>query len=337
MYSLKSHFDPQHEATGTPSYLDTYGHAPNWQFQFSPVVGPNWDYVRQHIRGSGTWQMGRINRLKFWLKLSPSVVPSGHGYHNFEVGTFLREIGDPTTLSESPWAGNSLGVPPVQPGLGSHWYHMYDLYPMHGTWLQVIVDTHPNHIRQDNGNAERGDILHPSTQTPANTYFDLMVRFYLDFWNAQTYLCTAPNGALPCSTSPDFYMDDFSFYEETRNEDTDHIYSVWGAYDTTDNEIRVGWCRNKDDNATHHQVRYAFSDIAQLGWANATAAPGGDINPANFGDTGNNNLEWHSTAINVTGHNMIYIAIKQAGSETRFRQIAVPTRLEPPTDLRIIK
>jgi hypothetical protein len=69
-------------------------------------------------------------------------------------------------------------------------------------------------------------------------------------------------------------------------------------------------------------VRYAFSDIYTLGYANATPAPGGTgLMP--LGTGGFNNMVWSTTQINVSGQSNIYIAIKPQNSSA-FHQIVHP-------------
>src|SRR5262249_29497958 len=104
-------------------------------------------------------------------------------------------------------------------------------------------------------------------------------------------------------------------------ENLDQIYSLNGVYIPSSNKVHVGWNRNKNENSVKHEVRYSFDDVFRVGWANAIAAPGGLITPPGFG--GYNLMSWETTAINVTGKKVIYIAIKPQNSSL-FRQIAIP-------------
>ena len=60
------------------------------------------------------------------------------------------------------------------------------------------------------------------------------------------------------------------------------MYSLTGTYDPTTNEVVVTWNRPPDENDVNHEVRYAFSDIHEVGWEAATP-PEGIIRPPQAG------------------------------------------------------
>ena len=242
--------------------------------------------------GTPAWELNKVNRLRFWIKFdNPSFAPSSNpNSHNLEFGTFIR---CPTCTG--------------QESDNNHWYHFLNLGYTGGVWQQVIIDTHPDHIRSANGNQEWPDQIH--LYGPGYTYFDLMTRFYID----------VPYGALPVGTH--VYLDGFEFYQETNNENVDQIRSLTAAYVPATNEIRVSWRGRKDQDTIQHEVRYSFSDIFASGWAGATPAPNGMVGPACCG--GDNGMVYQTNAINLSAGSVIYLAIKPQNSDL-FRQIAIP-------------
>lgn len=274
------------------------GSSESWQFQFYPTTEnlSGWpndvNFARKFVTNPSGWVMNRINRMRIWIKLPSNLREDGGGSHNFEIGTYVR--------------CSSCGR--YEDG-GSHFYHFYDLATT-GAWHQLIVDTHPNHERGDDSNAERGEQLHPTGENGYN-YFDLLTRFYLDF----PYV-TGSGFPVPA----DFYIDGVEFYEETRQENIAQVYSLHSVYVQATNTVKVGWMHSKQD-ATRHEVRYAFSDIHGMGWANATAAPNGVITPPNTG--GYNGMTWSTNQLNLSGRSTLYVAIKPQNSNL-FRQITIP-------------
>jgi hypothetical protein len=253
----------------------------------------DWQFVRKFVKNPSTWQLGKVNRLKFWIKLPPGIVAYKDGEPNFHFGTFIRC--STCTGDESD---------------NGHFYHYYNLETT-GQWEQIIVDTIPDHQRSGNANLDQPDRLFV-TNEPNFTYFDAMVRFYLDIpWN---------QGGVPLNSA--FYMDGFQFYVETNPENIEQIRSMHASYDPVLNRVAVGWNRKKSETTVKHEVRYAFTDIFQSGWDAATPAPSGTITPPST-ETGYNAMWWSSTAIPLAGKTNLYVAIKPQNSN-RFRQIVIP-------------
>lgn len=103
------------------------------------------------------------------------------------------------------------------------------------------------------------------------------------------------------------------------------MYSLTGTYDPTTNEVVVTWNRPPNENDVNHEVRYAFSDIHEVGWEAATPAPEGIISPPGW--QGYNGMFYHTTTLPLAGQPVVYIAIKPENSDL-FSQIAV--RLDLP-------
>jgi hypothetical protein len=266
----------------------------NVYLQFYPYPSPGyaWHYMRTFTQPATDWQLDTYNRLRFWVKVPPGVTKIGGGNSNMHVGTYIRCSSCDTTKAESD---------------NGHYYHHFDL-PYTGEWHQIIVDTHPDHQRGANGGTELGDQPYPTGESGFN-YFDALTRFYVEL-----------KGTLPAYPAV-FQFDAFEVYQETRPENIEQVYSLNGVYVPATNEIIVGWQRHKDENAVSHEVRYAFSDIHQIGWQAATPAPGGMVAP--LGWQGYNGMAWATQAIDVRGTTQIYIAIKPQNAST-FRQITIP-------------
>ena len=260
--------------------------------QFYPKVEDLvWSNTRNFVKG-GAWEFNKYNRLRFWVKLPPGIKYLGDGRTNAHFGTYIRAKDGDLASAESG---------------GNHYYHYFDL-EYTGEWHQIIIDTHPSHIRGGSGGIEGGDKEYP-TGEPGYNYFDGLTRFYFDL-----------EGSLPNYPSY-IYFDNFEFYQETNLENFDQIYSLHGVFVPDNNQVIVGWKRNKDENKVKHEVRYAFEDIFSIGWNNALAAPDGMISPPGW--QGYNGMYWSTSDINMEGKKNIFIAIKPQNSDL-FRQIVIP-------------
>jgi hypothetical protein len=269
--------------------------------------GTNWLFAHNMLQ-SGSWTTNKFNRMAFWVK-HPATMPadSGNG-HNIELGTYVRcSTCDPTTQN----AG------------GSHYYHYYNVKP--GVWSYVIVDNHPQH-NVGAGPGDPGVLTSPTSSGSAWNYFDALTRWY---WNAP-YI-------KPTQYPATFFWDSVQFYVDPNvNEDVAHISSLEASFDPAANRLHVGFTRNASPDSTAdttYTARYAFSDIWQLGFANAALM--GSVGPDGQGDYVNKKIE--STSINLSGRSVVYIAVQKQG-RSDFRQIALPltasTQLPAPANLR---
>jgi hypothetical protein len=287
---------------GNQALKIAYTSGSEFQFQFYSYTegllgfGNDWQFMRRFVKNPSSYQTGRINRMRFWIKV-PQGMTTNNGNHNIEFGTYAR-------CSTCSGAEDR----------GGHFYHKLDI-PYTGAWTQVIIDTHPDHERGANGDAEHPDQLHVSGESNF-TYFDLLTRFYIHVPYQQP---TRPGN---------FYLDSFELYQETNPENVDQVRAVHATYVPSSNTIRLGWMRKKTEENVNHEVRYSFSDIHASGWASATVAPNGTVNPP--GDGGYNGMIWSTTGINLSGRDRVYIAIKPANS-SGFRQIVVPITNAPAT------
>ncbi len=264
----------------------------NIYMSFYPNDGSVWHRMRESVLPASDWRNDTFNRLRFWVKVPPTLVPATDGGANIQFGTYVMST---TANGLNPEEG------------GGHYYHLFNI-PYTGEWHQVIVDTHPSHQRGGNGNIEQGNLPYPTGETGYN-YFDALTRFYFD--------AQGPMTAVPA----DFYFDGFELYKETRPENIDQIYSLNGVYIPSTNTLHVAWDRNKSEDTIKHEVRYSFDDVFRIGWQNAVPAPGGLITPPGLG--GYNGMTWESTAVDLSGKKIIYVAIKPQNSSL-FREIAIP-------------
>ena len=255
--------------------------------EFNPYDGVGRDFARVYSANPAGWQFNTCNRMSFWIKVPTSGPPlTSDGSNNASFGTYVKRVTNADPSSDE--AG------------GGHYYHGLDL-PNNGQWTHVILNMHPEHRRGDDGSVDPGNLPHPTGEAQYN-YFDALTRFYLE-----------------TNVAPGTYLiDDITFYQETAVENEDQVYALAGNYNPGNNGLIVTWHHNKNDHDTSHEVRYAFSDIHQIGWNAATAAPSGIVAPP----SGYNGMIYNTTALPLAGHSMVYIAIKPRNSRL-FSQIAI--------------
>lgn len=274
--------------------------------QFLPNDGSVWIFAHNLLQ-SGTWTTNTFNRMSFWVMHPPGHAVAATGQHNIEFGTYVRcQLCDPTNAESGGW----------------HYYHYFNIPP--GVWTYVVVDNHPQHSRSA-GPTGPGVITSPTIDGPTWNYFDALTRFY---WNAP-YIS-------PSSYPAPFYWDSFQIYVDPNlNEDIASIASLEASFNPATNRLHVGFTRNATEDAasdTTYTARYAFSDIWQLGFANAALM--GTVGPDGLGDYVNKQIE--STTINLAGRTMVYIAVQRQG-KPYFRQIALPLNALPaPGNLRVL-
>jgi hypothetical protein len=280
------------------------------QAQFNPYNGTSREFARTYA-GCGwppacgnpsSWQLNTYNRMRLWVKLPPQV--PGHetnGSNNMNMGTYVKAVTNASASSDESG--------------GNHYYHNMNI-PNLGTWVQYIINAHPDHVRGAPGAEEEGVRLYPTTAPygsgdPPNTYnyFDTLTRFYVQINNS------------PSSYPADVGLDQIEFYREPHVENDQQIYSIASTYIPGSNRVIITWSRDKNENSINHEVRYAFSDIHALGWANATPAPNGVIVPPGW--QGYNGMVYDTTALPVVGKSHVYMAIKPQNSNL-FSQIVMP-------------
>lgn len=290
--------------------------------QWNPYDGSNRNFARAYSANPAGWKFNTYNRMRFWIFQPSNADPADlGGNQNWYVGTYVKRVTNADSTSDE--AG------------GHHYYHPFNI--LGGQWNQCVFNSHPGHERGANGGTDTGNVPYPTTPAyggsgdPANTYnyFDTLTRWYI-------------SGGLISTFPADYWIDEIEFYQEPYTENDDQVYSICVSYTAATNRIFLTWNRPKDENAINHEVRYAFSDIHTLGWANATAAPNGIISPPGY--QGYNGMVYDTTAINVSGNSTIYLAIKPQNSNV-FSQVAfpltgapatpTPTPLSPPSNLTI--
>jgi len=266
-----------------------------YNYAGSPGFSNPRGWAREYSQNPAQWKYNTYNRFRFWIKMpaDPTNEIVTDGSANDNIGTYVKRISNPDYSSDE--AG------------GDHWYHNVN-FPRTGTWVQVVLNMHPDHSRGENGGLEQGDQSHPTNEAGYN-YYDALTRFYIQVTGGSL---TAPMN---------IFLDEFEFYKETNAENDDQVRSISSTYVPATNKIIVTWYRDKDSNDIKHEIRYSFSDIHASGWNAATLAPDGIITPPGW--QGYNGMYYSTNKINLAGKNKIYIAIKPQGSSV-FTQVTIP-------------
>lgn len=250
-------------------------------------------FVREYCAKPSAWKFNTYNRLSFWMKNPPNGSPlDTTGRASIQFGTYVKRVRDADPRSDE--AG------------GDHWYHHLNI-PNTGTWTRVIINPHPHHVRQGNGNQEQGVQEHPTGEQEYN-YFDALTRFYVN----ETDL---DSPAYPL----EYQFDDFRFYQEARPENDRQVYSLAATYVPSENRYILTWSRPKDENEVKHEVRWARRDIHAIGWDAAEPAPDGIVSPAGW--QGYNGMFYSTRAIPAGGP--VWFAVRPQGASA-FSQISLP-------------
>jgi hypothetical protein len=271
--------------------------------QFNPFdPRGNRAFARDYCANPAGWQFNTYNRLRFWIKRPTTASPmSTGGQPNMAVGTYVKRIADADARSDETG--------------GNHYYHLLNI-PATATWVQVILNMHPDHVRGASGFVEHGVVARP-TGEPQYNYFDALTRFYIE------------DGAKHERYPAVYLFDEFGFYQEPREENDAQVFSLTGTYVPSEKRVIVTWKRNKNENTVKHEVRYAFTDIHESGWAKAKPAPQGVVAPA--GQQGYNGIYYDTKALPLGNQEKVYIAIKPQNAKT-FSQIVIPLTLDKKAD-----
>ena len=249
-------------------------------------------FAREYSANPTAWKFNTYNRLSFWMKNPVNGAPmSNDGTGSLEFGTYLKDVQNSDAYSDETGGG--------------HWYHIFNL-PNAGTWVYMVINTHPHHSRGTAGQLEEHNQLHPTGEANYN-YFDALTRFYIN--ETHTAATTAPIK---------YEFDNFQFYQEAYPENDEQVYSIAATYVPAEGRFVMTWSRPKDDNTIKHEVRYSTKNIHEIGWAAATPAPNGIITPPGW--QGYNGMLYQTTGLKLTG--TIYVAIKPQNSDL-FSQITL--------------
>lgn len=254
-------------------------------------------FAREHVVSPEDWRFNTYNRLSFWIKAPRSAMPVlDTGQENVHFGTYVKNVINPDPYSDE--SGNN------------HWYHHLNI-PNSNTWTRVIINMHPDHLRDADGGYEHGNQPHTMGESEYN-YFDSLTRFYI-----------SQQREAPVWYPAVFKLDEFVFYEESRPENDEQVYSIAATYVRAENRIVLTWGRHKDENDVLHEVRYAFRDIHEIGWGEAIPAPEGWVTP--LGWQGYNGMVYESTEIPLARCLGVYLGIRPENSDL-FSQVFLPLR-----------
>ena len=172
----------------------------NLYLQFYTHNGSNWNYMHELL---SSWQFNTYDRVKVWIKVPSGIPMPTNGTHNMAVGTYCREWGADRQSAETNCG---------------HYYHYFKIM-LTDVWYQMIIDTHPTHMRGSHGGIDQDNREFPTGNQSYN-YFDLMTRFYFDF-----------NGMVGDGSQypVQYYVDSIEAYSADPEENIDQIYSLSGG------------------------------------------------------------------------------------------------------------
>jgi hypothetical protein len=288
--------DSSKKVAGASALKVTLNSGNELYIQWNPWDGVSREFARTYVANPGGWTFNTYNRFKMWFWVPTNATPERRdGRQNFYLGTYVKRV--------TNYARNS-----DEEG-GGHFYHPFNV--VRGQWNLCVFNAHPGHERGQNGGVDSGTVLYPTSGDPARTYnyFDALTRFYIQ---ENERIANFPRS---------YWLDEMSFYQETRAENDDQVYSICAAANPSSNSLFLSWNRPKSENSVKHEVRYSFTDIHSIGWAAATPAPNGTVTPPGW--EGYNGMVYETSGINMNGGSTLYLAIKPQNSNT-FSQIAVP-------------
>lgn len=238
----------------------------------------------------------RINRMRFWIKVPPQQdVSTDVKQFNFHVGTYqMLSAGTDLDGESNGW----------------HHYHYYN-FEDSDNWIQVIVDQHPHHIR-NNPNGPNADLGVLTNMETGYNYFDLTSYFYLA-------------AKVGYTSDPAFTLVDGIEFYEAPAEDEENIYGL-SATISTNGELLFRFSVHKNKVNELLDIKYAFTSFHDNGgFTHGTYAPSGqNIDPPATNNGGYNGAEYRTSAINYGTNDAIYLAIKNQNEPTLFREIRIP-------------
>jgi hypothetical protein len=183
-------------------------------------------YVQNYIR-QGAWNPN-VNRFRFSVKCSNTVMRSADGSDNLQIGTYIK----PKDSTDARWQGD-------------HYYHLLDANFYANRWTTIELNRVPQHMVTQS----------PYTNWPENpesgiNYYDGLTIFYFDTqgsgWGNQT-----------C------YFDNYQFGVTTGEPDT-YVSSLAGSYNESGYDVT--WAAPKN-SVTSYEVRYSTSSMKANGFA----------------------------------------------------------------------
>ncbi len=250
------------------------------------------------------------NRAYFYAKV-PKL--TGTDRYTFHFGTYSK---DPT-IGKCECSND-----------GNHFYHYYErIIGSSDYWMKVYVDLHPQHEvneKTDPGNnptMNKATTCYPDNfATEGWDYFAGMTRAYWEMKYSPWDNNEAEWSAYTC------YFDDYTWYNETYDENTTSINSVlieyWG-----DGHFRLNWAGVSQyvEHTQRYEVKYSTSQITSENWASASYPS--DMPSGGYGaeNVGHYNNDYHAD-FTIPGFNedtTIYFAIKDItpGGDDRLKRV----------------
>ena len=285
---------------------------------FSPLSTAGFAYIRDALSevGGEAWRMSYYNRMSFSV-----FVPRSLGYRasgkDRNMVVILRTR-SPTADSSTVGAG------------GLTFLHRYRV-PYTGGWHKVIVDPHPDVITERSLPAGRGDFgsvtnpLQESGLVGHDCYFDYVTQLQVGFETTGT---SDRAGAAQQDTAVEWQIEDLLLYRQEHIENEEAVYglsgSAWKHPTTGGVSLKMTWSRNKDDAATAHEVRYAYTSVHTTGYAAASYI--GLVRPVDtlFAMSASDMASQLPPA--PLGATSIFVAVRPQGSTT-FKEIELPLQM----------
>ena len=282
---------------------------------FSPLSTAGFAYIRDALSevGGEAWRMSYYNRMSFSV-----FVPRSLGYRasgkDRNMVVILRTR-SPTADSSTVGAG------------GLTFLHRYRV-PYTGGWHKVVVDPHPDVITERSLPAGRGDFgsvtnpLQESGLVGHDCYFDYVTQLQVGFETTGT---SDRAGAAQQDTAVEWQIEDLLLYRQEHIENEEAVYglsgSAWKHPTTGGVSLKMAWSRNKDDAATAHEVRYAYTSVHTTGYAAASYI--GLVRPVDtlFAMSASDIASQLPPA--PLGATSIFVAIRPQGSTT-FTEVELP-------------
>jgi len=191
----------------------------------------------------------RTDRMSFYMKTRGMDGLKDDGgkssiRNNFHIGTYLCWYGN-----KNP-NGTGDGCPYEGPG-NQHYYHYLAINP--GTWIHVLLDQHPQHLRGKKGSLNNN----PPFRSYRKNYFEQLSQFYFDIKQTQKKQTSLSIDELVFFSTKDMV-------EANQNEES--ITSLWVGYWGDNSVWEIGfqdgsYASHNDNTNSTYEVRWSTLPI----------------------------------------------------------------------------
>lgn len=285
------------------------------KMEYTTNSGTPWQYLKDAIamtQGGDVWTDNVYNRLRFGVWFAEGHPPPRVETNRINT-TFKYYLRHPESASSNQSSKVNFG----HGEMSGHTYVYYRGNLIPDTWQFFHVDDHASHIL-----SQTGDWY--SLNYPWKDSTEFTPRSDLTWLDGMTYNFFQTDDEVDDAVLPlDAYFDTMLAYTSHADEDSEEVFGITGAYHPGTTELAVSWSVQRNTSYLC-DVKYAYSDIRALGWANATNAPNGQNLPSSGDDY--NALEYRTTGgIPAGGNDYVYIGVKsQNKPDANFQQIVLP-------------